>query len=61
MAGAGSSAGALAAGKSLLPDRHPQIDFFLCDIFDAIPKDDIATMEHPVFSLSTRPDRRVLD
>ena len=61
MAGAGSSAGALAAGKSLLPDRHPQIDFFLCDIFDAIPKDDIATMEHPVFSLSTRPDRRVLN
>ncbi|RWR29812.1 plasmid replication initiator RepA [Sinirhodobacter populi] len=34
--------------------------FFLCDIFDAIPKDDIATMEHPIFSLSTRPDRRIL-
>ena len=37
-----------------------QGDFFLCDIFDAIPKDDMATMEHPVFSLSTRPDRRIL-
>ncbi|MEM9431765.1 MAG: replication initiator protein A [Pseudomonadota bacterium] len=37
-----------------------QGEFFLCDIFDAIPKDDLATMEHPVFSLSTRPDRRVL-
>ena len=36
------------------------MDFFLCDIFDAIPKDDLATMEHPVFSLSTRPDRRIL-
>lgn len=43
-----------------MPDRHPQVDFFLCDIFDAIPKDDLATMEHPVFSLSTRPDRRIL-
>ncbi len=46
---------------SLAPDRYPQRDFFLCDIFDAIPKDDIASMEHPLFSLATRPDRRVLD
>lgn len=45
---------------ALLPDRHPQGDFFLCDFFDAIPKDDLATMEHPIFSLSTRPDRRIL-
>lgn len=44
----------------LLPLRHPQGDFFVCDILDAIPKDDMATMEHPVFSLSTRPDRRIL-
>ncbi len=33
----------------LLPDRHPTGDFFLCDVFDAIPKDDMATMEHPIF------------
>ncbi|RSK38900.1 RepB family plasmid replication initiator protein [Rhodovulum iodosum] len=26
-----------------------------------MPKHDIASMEHPIFSLSTRPDRRVLD
>ena len=52
--------GDLTAG-GLAPDRHPQRDFFLCDIFDAIPKDDIASMEHPLFSLATRPDRRVLD
>ncbi|NVK58193.1 MAG: replication initiator protein A [Alteromonadaceae bacterium] len=45
---------------ALLPVRHPQVDFFICDILDAIPKDDMATMEHPVFSLSTRPDRRIL-
>jgi plasmid replication initiation protein len=37
-----------------------QADFFSCDILDAIPKDDMASMEHPIFSLSTRPDRRVL-
>jgi plasmid replication initiation protein len=43
----------------LLPDRHPQPDFFLCDVFDAVPKGDMASMEHPVFSLSTKPDRRV--
>src|SRR6056297_4112347 len=35
-------------------------DFFLCDLAVVLPKDDMATMEHPVFSLSTRPDRRVL-
>ena len=52
--------GELTAG-GLAPDRYPQRDFFLCDIFDAIPKDDIASMEHPLFSLATRPDRRVLD
>lgn len=44
----------------LLPDRHPTADFFICDVLDAIPKDDMATMEHPIFSLSTRPDRRIL-
>ena len=45
---------------SLLPDRHPTGDFFVCDIFGALPKDDLASMEHPIFSLSTRPDRSVL-
>src|SRR5688572_13337313 len=40
----------------LLPDRHPQLDFFVCDIFDAAPKSDTASMEYPLFSLSTKPD-----
>ena len=40
----------------LLPDRHPQTDFFVCDIFDAVPKSDTASMEYPLFSLSTKPD-----
>lgn len=43
-----------------LPDRHPNRDFFVCDIFAASPKGDLASMEHPIFSLSTRPDRRIL-
>ena len=44
----------------LLPERHPNHELFICDVLDAIPKDDLASMEHPVFSLSTKPDRRVL-
>lgn len=47
------------ARSPLLPDRHPVQDFFVCDIFDASPKGDMASMEHPVFSLSTKPDLRV--
>jgi len=43
----------------LLPDRHKQGDLFVCDIFDAVPKGDSASMEHPVFSLATKPDTRV--
>ncbi|WP_146348362.1 replication initiator protein A [Phaeobacter marinintestinus] len=54
MTGVGTGAG------GLLPDRTRQGDFFLCDVFDAIPKDDMASMEHPLFSLATRPDRRIL-
>lgn len=43
----------------LLPLRHEQGDFFVCDIFDAAPKSDMASMAHPIFSLSTKPDNRV--
>jgi plasmid replication initiation protein len=46
---------------SLLPDRHPNLDFFVLDIADAVPKDDMATMEHPLFSLATKPDMRHLE
>lgn len=42
----------------LLPDRIGQQDLFVCDIFDAAPKGDMASMEHPIFSLSTKPDHR---
>lgn len=43
----------------LLPDRMQQGDFFVCDIFDAAPKGDMASMEHPIFSIATKPDRHV--
>jgi len=42
----------------LSPDRSRQQDFFVADIFDAEPKDDIASMEHPLFALKAG-DRRV--
>lgn len=43
----------------LLPKRHPQQDFFVCDIYDAAIKGDMGSMEHPVFSLTTKPDMKV--
>lgn len=46
---------------TLLPDRHPQRDFFILDVADVVPKDDMASMEHPLFSLATKPDMRKLE
>lgn len=42
----------------LVPPRHLQGDFFIADILDAIPKGDLASMEHPLFALKAR-DMRV--
>ncbi len=56
--GSGTVLSAALAESS--PAVLPPGDFFLCDISSALPKDDMASMEHPVFSLSTRPDRRIL-
>jgi plasmid replication initiation protein len=52
----------MAALKTpLLPDRHPQKDFFIADIFDNLPvKDDMASMGHPMFTLSKNKDLRVI-
>ncbi|MBK5927074.1 replication initiator protein A [Rhodobaculum claviforme] len=46
------------AGRALAGPSTP--DFFLCDFAGVLPKDDMASMEHPIFSLATRPDLRVL-
>lgn len=44
---------------NLLPDWHPNRDFFIADIFNALPvKNDRHTMEHPFFALSTKKDTR---
>jgi plasmid replication initiation protein len=50
---------ALETNSRLLPDRHPNRDFFVADILDWALKDDRHTMEHPMFSLSKKPDHRV--
>lgn len=42
----------------LFPARHLQGDFFVADILDAAPKDDTASMEHPLFALRAG-DKRV--
>ena len=38
----------------------PDGGFFLCEVASPLPKSDLGTLEHPMFSLATRPDRRVL-
>ena len=49
------------AVEPLLPRRHPDAkdNWFICDFSDVIPKSDIASMEHPLFTLSTRPDKKI--
>lgn len=43
----------------LAPLRHPQRELFLCDIADAVLKDELASMEHPFYSLSKKPDTKI--
>lgn len=46
----------------LAPIRHQDRDFFIADIFDNLPvKDDKASMEYPLFSLSIKPDLRDIE
>ena len=45
--------------SKLLPARHIERDFFLCDMFDYAMKDDGASMEAPIFTLATQPDLSV--
>lgn len=42
-----------------LPDRYADRDFFLADIVGASVKDDIHSMEHPLFSLAKGKDTKV--
>jgi plasmid replication initiation protein len=45
--------------SSLLPDRHPNRDFFIADLVEWALKDDRHSMEHPMFSLSKKPDHKI--
>ena len=49
----------LADNPNLAPVRHTQRDFFVCDLVDYALKDDQASMEAPIFSLSTREDMKL--
>jgi plasmid replication initiation protein len=47
-------------GTPLLPERHPVRDFFVLDVLDVVPRSDMASMAHPIFSLATKPEMRIL-
>ena len=49
----------VADNPNLAPVRHLQSDFFVCDLVDYALKDDQASMEAPIFSLSTREDMKL--
>lgn len=43
--------------KSSALNLRDEANFFVCDVL--VPKDDMASMEHPIFSLSTKPDTKI--
>lgn len=47
------------AGTGLKPRRYPQGDLFIIDALDVALKDDMASMEHPIYSLSKKPERTI--
>lgn len=55
---AGVGAAPKAPAATLVPVRHQQRDFYVADLLDIAPKDDMASMEHPLFALKTG-DKRV--
>ncbi|HRO12990.1 replication initiator protein A, partial [Amaricoccus sp.] len=55
----GQSIVGVASGAPFPVQAEPG-GFFICDVPWAVPKDDMASMEHPLFTLATRPDRRIL-
>ena len=47
---------------SKLTQKHDDQDFFIADLFDQTPfKNDMASMEHPVFILSMKKDKRMIE
>lgn len=48
-----------AGSGTLMPERYPQGDLFVCDIADAVVKDLLAQLEHPFYSLSKKPETTI--
>lgn len=48
-----------ASFDHLLPERHPQIDYSICDVAEAVLKDLVPSMEHPFYALSKKPDMSI--
>ena len=46
---------------SLLPSYHANRDFFVADLLDIALKSDRASLEVPIFSLATRPDKSIFE
>lgn len=44
---------------SLVANKHPQKELFICDVADAVLKDIMPQMEHPFYSLSKKPDTKI--
>jgi len=45
--------------RFLAPVKHNRADFFLADVIDAAVKDDMNSMEHPIFSLKKSGDTEI--
>lgn len=45
--------------RFLAPEKHSQADFFVADVIGAAVKDDIGSMEHPIFSLKKSGDTEI--
>jgi len=45
--------------RFLAPEKHGQGNFFIADAIDAAVKDDIGSMEHPIFSLKKSGDTEI--
>lgn len=56
----GRAADEAANGQTpLLPERYPQHSLFICDVADPALKDMMQQMEHPFYSLSTKPETTI--
>jgi len=43
----------------LIPEKHPQLELFICDVTDAVLKDILPQLEHPFYSLSKKPETNI--